>query len=180
MVRIAAQRMNELVFEVENGASAHDRGHALEEMVCYIVDKVPGVRVTYRNVLNTAGSQEIDIAAWNDQHPNGWPFLPHVLLFECKNWTASVGSQEVAWFDHKVRTRGLDLGVIVAANGVTGDAQDLTAAHNIISAALHEQRRLIVLDLHELAVLRESKELVELTKEKLCLLAVSGTSIRNA
>lgn len=177
MVRIAARQFNEFRDRVLDSTDPVARGRALEDLVCYLIDTVPGVEVTERNRLNPAHSQEIDIAAWNDQAPNGFWFLPPILLFECKNWTRPVGSNEVAWFDAKVRSRGLDLGILVAAQGVTGDAERRTAAHAQIAAALHESRRLVVISLEELAPLRDSRELVALLKRKLTSLAARGTSI---
>lgn len=63
----------------------------------------------------------------------------------------------------------------MAANGIAGDAPDLTAAHSIVAAALREGRRLVVIKSDELLVLTESPQLVRLVKEKLCDLAVKGT-----
>jgi hypothetical protein len=81
----------------------------------------------------------------------------------------------VNWFDTKLRNRGLDFGVLVATNGITGNGNDLTAAHHIVATALKERRRLVVICGDELTALADSSDLVKLIKEKLCDLAVKGT-----
>jgi hypothetical protein len=86
-----------------------------------------------------------------------------------------VGSAELAWFDTKLRNRGLNFGLLVAARGITGNADDLTAAHSIVAASLREGRRLVLLRTDELLALGGVARLVVLVKEKLCDLAVKGT-----
>ena len=127
--------------------------------------------------MNPFHTEEIDVALWNDGHPDGLFFLPNIILVESKNWSKSVGSAEVNWFDTKLRNRGLNFGVLVATNGITGNAEDLTAAHSIVAAALREGRRLVVVRTQELLALGDSLEFVRLIKEKLCDLAVRGTVV---
>ena len=102
------------------------KGQALENLICYIIEKVPGILVTKRNELNAFNTEEIDIAYWNDKHPDGFYFLPHVFLAECKNWSNPVGSQEVSYFTSRLSNRGLDYGILIATNGITGNPQELS------------------------------------------------------
>lgn len=151
-----------------------DQGRALEDLICYVFGLVPGIAITHRNEMNVFNTEEIDVALWNDMDPAGLSFLPNIILVECKNWSARVGSGEVNWFDSKLRNRGLDFGILVSTLGITGDANDLTAAHAVIAAALRERRRLIILTTNELLALDDTSQLAHLLKEKLCDLAVRG------
>lgn len=160
-----------------NGATTAEKGGALEDLICYVFAQVPGISITRRNTMNVFHTEEIDVALWNDGSADGLFFLPNLVLVECKNWSNSVGSSEVSWFDTKLRNRGLNFGVLVATNGITGDADDLTSAHSIVAAALREGRRLVVIGTHELLALTDSVQLVHLIKEKLCDLAVRGTIV---
>lgn len=163
-------------FEVgTNGVTTADRGRALEDLICYIFAQVPGIAITRRNELNAFLTEEIDVALWNDGHPDGFFFLPNIILVECKNWSHRVSSAELNWFDSKLRNRGLPFGVLVAAQGITGDAAEITAAHSIVAAALREGRRLVVINGAEILGLGHTGDLVRLVKEKLCDLAVKGT-----
>ncbi len=175
MAEIAQDTVAAFVEAGANGATTAVQGRALEDLICYVFGQVPGVSITRRNEMNVFNTEEIDVALWNDVHPDGFFFLPNIVLVECKNWSHSVSSAEVSWFDTKLRNRGLDFGVLIAANGITGEAEDLTAAHSIVAAALRERRRLVVLRREELLALTDSAELVRLIKEKLTDLAVKGT-----
>src|SRR5208337_4711281 len=86
-------------------ATGTERGKALEDLMCYLFGAVPGVSVEDRNAVNTAGTEEIDVALWNDKSRNGLNFLPHVILVEAKNWSSPVSSMEVSWFITKLRDR---------------------------------------------------------------------------
>jgi hypothetical protein len=177
MAAISPATVEEYVRQGATGATTADQGRALEHLICYLFTQVPGISVTRRNKMNVFHTEEIDVALWNDAPADGFFFLPNLILVECKNWSNSVGSSEVNWFDTKLRNRGLSFGVLVATNGITGDANDLTAAHSIVAAALREGRRLVVIRSHELLELTDSPQLVRLVKEKLCDLAVRGTVI---
>ncbi len=88
-----------------------------------------------------------------------------------------VDSEEIAWFDHKVRSRGQEVGIFVAANGITGDVHSLRFAHSIISYALEQKRHLIVLTRADIEHLNSPNEMVELLRDKELLLVSDGTSI---
>jgi len=159
----------------DNASTTAEKGRAFEDLICYIFGKIPGISVSRRNTLNRSHSEEIDVAFWNKQNQSGFYFLQNILLVECKNWSHPLGSTEVSWFDTKLRRRAQPFGILVAANGITGNAVDKTAAHNIISTALAEGRQCVVITRQEIENLTLSSELVLLIQTKLCELVVSGT-----
>lgn len=159
----------------QNSATTAEQGRALEDLICYLFGLVPGVTITHRNALNAFDTEEIDVALWNEGNDSGFHSLPTLILIECKNWSKPISSIEVSWFDAKLRSRGLDFGILVAPHGITGNGADLTAAHSIIATALRERRRLIVLTTNELLALADTDALALLVKRKLCTLAVQGT-----
>lgn len=169
--------VNQYLQAGQNADTTTGKGRALEDLICYVFGQVPGISITRRNTLNAFSTEEIDVALWNEKDLDGFPFMQEIVLVECKNWSRPVGSSEVNWFDAKLRSRGLNLGVLIATQGITGNPQDRTAAHDVIAGALREQRRLIVITEDELRQLNDTDELVLLLKEKLCDLAVSGTVV---
>lgn len=175
MPTLSSRRISAFLQTARTGATTAQRGQALEDLLCYAFGSVPGIAITHRDLLNQFQSEEIDIALWNDKKVGAFDFLPNIVLLESKNWSNAVGSAEVAWFDTKLRNRGLDFGIFMALNGITGDGADKTAAHQIIAASLREQRRLVVLTGTDLSDLRATSKLVLLIKTKLCELAVTGT-----
>ena len=175
MPALDASTIQEFLDVGRNGTTAAQQGRALEDMICYVLGRVPSVMITHRNEMNAFETEEIDVAVWNDGVPDGFFFLPNVVLVECKNWSRRVGSAELSWFDTKLRTRGLPFGILVTTQGVTGQGTEMTAAHSIIAKALGEGRRLIVITTDELLTTPSTDALVHLIKLKICDLAVKGT-----
>ena len=176
MARISRVRLRNNLSRIEAAAEANEKGRALEDFICFLFPLVPGIEIHARNALNAFDTEELDIALWNSQRARGLYFLPHILLVECKNWSNPCGSQEVAYFVSRLRNRGCDHGILIAANGVTGVPADLTRAHFQIATALADGIKVLVLTLSELRGLTDSQELTTLLKRKLCRLAASGTS----
>lgn len=176
MARVSRPKILHFLELCENGQTTTEQGRALENLICYLFQKIPGISITSRNSMNISSSEEIDVAFWNEKVRHGLFFLPEVILVECKNWSRPVSSIEVSWFDTKLRTRGLTHGVLIAANGITGNPNDLTSAHSIVAAALRDARRIIILTRQEIEVINDTAQLIRLFKEKLCKLAVTGTA----
>ncbi|MGC9298976.1 restriction endonuclease [Bacillus cereus] len=177
MSRLSNGRIHQFFAKGDLAATTTEKGKALEDLTCYIFEKVSGITVTARNELNVFDTEEIDVAFWNDQLQNGLYFLPYTILVECKNWSNAVGSSEVSWFDRKLENHGQSFGILIAANGITGNPTDRNRAHEIIRDALKQKREIIVITREELEQLSSTKEIIELIKRKKCLLAVSGSSI---
>jgi hypothetical protein len=152
------------------------KGKTFEDLICYLFEKVAGIAITQRNVLNRMESEEIDVALWNDGHPRGLKSQTNMLLVECKNWSAAVGSAEVITFISKLERRGVEYGYLFAANGITGSAEDGKAAHFAISSALAKKIRIVVITREEVELLKSSDDLVLLIKQKLCHLVASETA----
>jgi hypothetical protein len=151
------------------------KGRALEDLIAYLFECIPGVTVTARNQMNAFHAEEIDVAFWNDGDTDGLRLFDHIILVECKNWSTPVGYPELAIFNSKLSSRGRPMGILVASCGITGIATDLTAAHNVIANALADGRELIVLTRAEIERLDDTDDLVVLLKRKRAQLAVSGT-----
>jgi hypothetical protein len=162
---------------IENGATSAAKGKAAEDLLAYIFERVPGVRVSGRNTLDAAGAEEVDIVLWNDRRPNGLPFLPNTILVECKAWNAPVTNQDVSYFATKVEERFQTHAFLYAANGITGNPQLLKGANDTISRALAYGRHIMVITRAEIEQLRTTVDFVRLVQAKLCYLVQHRTSI---
>ena len=151
------------------------RGRALEDLVAYLFELVPGIAVTARNSLNAFDAEEIDVAFWNEGLSEGLRLFDHVLLVECKNWERPVGYSELAVFFDKLQSRGRPMGILVAAAGITGEQTELTRAHSVLARALSKGCEIIVVTRAEIEGLPDTTALVRLLKQKRAQLAVSGT-----
>lgn len=178
MVTISQNKIRGLfqIGDQQNGSTL-EKGKALEDLICYLFGKVPGIEIARRNALNQFQTEETDIALWNNKSKAGFQFLPYQILVECKNWSGPVGSTEVSYFVSRLQNRGLDYGILIAVKGITGNNPGITAAHYEVAMALPKGIRIIILTKEEILALKDTKEVVRLVKEKLCDLVVSGTAL---
>lgn len=176
MARIPRAQFRNLIQQVNTAVTTNEKGRALEDLIAFFFPIVPGVEIAERNALNAFATEEVDVALWNNRDAVGMYFMPNIILVECKNWSNACGSQEVAYFVNRLEQRGCDHGILIAKNGITGVAEDLTRAHFEIATALTKGIRVLVITLDELTQLNTSEEIVALLKKKLCQLVVSGTN----
>jgi hypothetical protein len=174
MAVISQHKVQKYLAIGKKAATTAAQGKSLEDLICYIFGKVPGIAITRRNQKNVFKTEEVDVAIWNDRQTAILFSLPNLILIECKNWSSPVGHMEVAWFDTKLENRGVSLGILIALNGITGNSDNVTASHLTIAASLKDKRQIIVITETELSALRDTNQLLLLIKEKLCDLAVSG------
>ncbi|HCU94704.1 MAG TPA: hypothetical protein DHU96_19135 [Actinobacteria bacterium] len=175
MTAIDQRRVADLLADGDHATTTTARGRALEELVVYLFELVPGVSVTARNALNAFHAEEIDVAFWNDGDPAGLRMFDHILLVECKNWSMPTGYPELAVFNDKLTSRGRPMGIFVATAGITGKPADRTAAHEVLGRALAQGREIIIVTRREIEGLGDTDDLVRLLKRKRAQLAVSGT-----
>jgi Restriction endonuclease len=168
VTRISNRRVNEAFANGDAAPTAHAKGRFLEDLLAYAFEKYPGIRLIERNAHVAAGSEEIDLVFWNDRLPNGLPFLPNILMFECKNWAQPVGSAAVVYYVNKIRSRHLEFGFLIAANGVTGDKQDLGAAQqHLHNALIRDNVKIIIINRSELCGLKSTHQLTVLIQDKI-------------
>ncbi len=111
-----ATPMDQLVNAVDKGKSADEKGRALEELMCKLLETIPGFKVAER--VRTA-TEEIDILILNDSADPRLRRESAILLAECKNWTSKCGKDEVVIFREKIenRNRRCSLGFLISWNG---------------------------------------------------------------
>ncbi|WP_170191978.1 restriction endonuclease [Saccharothrix syringae] len=154
--------------------TTHVRGRAYEDALAYVFKSIPGCDIQ-RNSLNQFLSEEIDLSVMNFQDLDGLRALPEIFLVECKNWSEPVDSATVTTFASKIRHRGCTLGVLVAANGVTGDPHQRTAAYQSAALALAEKTRILLLTTDDLHGLTCARDVVVLLHRRLLDLVAAGT-----
>jgi hypothetical protein len=175
MARISQPKVRGFLSRAQRAATARAKGTIFEDLICYIIEKVPGVSVTRRGILNPYHSEEIDIAIWNEQLATGLRALHHVILIEAKHWSVPAGAPEVNHFVAKLRARKLPLGVFVALNGITGDPQAITAARDAVRQALQDGIHVVVIKRADIENFTSGAAIVRLIKDRICELAASGT-----
>jgi hypothetical protein len=176
MAALNQRRIQELLTEGDVAGTAYEKGRKLELLIAYVFGKIPGVDFYKSNIVNNPGSEEVDVAFFNNKQRNGLPFFEYLLLVECKNWSGPVGAANVREFVTKLERRACAYGVLVAANGITGNAQDRSAAHDEIRMALAMKGiSVVVVTRAEIEAWEDTADIVDLFKKKLCELTVDGS-----
>jgi hypothetical protein len=157
----------------DTATTSHARGKALEDLLAHLFGRIGGVRLVRRNALTEDASAEIDLIFWNDR--TVLDFLPNILMFECKNWSAPVDSAAVTHFATKATNRKLSHAFLIAANGITGDQTQATAARaHIHSTLLVHDCKLVVLDRTDLCSLASTEQLIALIQERISEIYLFG------
>ncbi len=169
-------KIKRLLAKSDRAPTVNEKGDAFEELFCYLFGKIPGITHIERNELSIFSSEEIDAAAWNEQDPRGLKSLNAPIPIECKSSMHPISSTDLDRFISKIRRRRLDFGILVAAAGISGNVNKRTGAHDVVSGALQEGIRVIVLTRDELLTLTSSEELVQLIKIKICKLVIKRTA----
>ncbi len=170
-------QIDQLLETASNGATAQIRGNALEQAAAAMLGSVPGIFPPVTNVIDYAIAGEIDILFPNLAPRNGLWFLDRAFLCECKNWNIRVGSEEIRVFADRMRERNCRDGILIASQGITGDAATLTAANHQVARALELGREIIVLDWVDLNAIRSARALVARVQQKWIQLKSFRTSV---
>lgn len=160
---------------VDNPPTNAAKGKAFEDLACYLLDGIPGVRVTARNEKNTFATEEIDVACMSANDPAGLTGVADFFLVECKGWRDAVDSEQVSWFLTKIRHRGLRFGILIAANGITGESEHLSRANFLVATELATHAiRMVIITRAEIEKLTSGEELAQQIIAKVCLLHATG------
>jgi len=149
-----------------DGASNADKGRSLERALRYAFECIPGVDCLMQNQKNSFETEEVDLIFSNIAHDDGLSRFETEFLVEAKNWSKKVGAIEINWFSTKMRRRNRKTGVLVAASGITGHKERMTAARQELVSSLQEGQEVIVLTREELEAVSSGKRLAELLLQK--------------
>jgi hypothetical protein len=150
------------------------RGRYYENLLQYLITSVPGCAVQ-RNTLNYYGTEEVDLAVANDRVVGGFRMLPEYFLVECKNWSTPVDSTTLGYFVNVVADRGCELGILAAAQGITGNQEHRDRAFAIGQNALIRRIRILVVTAEDLRSLRQPSDFVDLLHSRNLALTAHGT-----
>jgi hypothetical protein len=177
MALLRKRQLQVLLQRAKRAKTNQTKGRAWEAIGVYVFSSVPGLSIASTNRLHVLNQHEIDIAMWNDQLPTGLKSLPDVIFVEAKNWYSAVDANAIRAFDSKLNQQGMQFGILLATNGVTGDPADRTAGHGVIATALTQGRRIIVITRADIESLTSTRNLIRLIKQKICELVVAGAVI---
>jgi len=148
--------------EAAAGVTTDEQGKKYEELLVYIFESVPGALMA-ANTRNYFGAEQIDLAV---SHGGGFVGLPDKFIVECKNYAHPVDSKAVGYFLFICISRGAELAIVAAANGLSGEPDDMTYAHSLAFSASALGCRLIVITKEDLLTLNSTADLVEMLRRR--------------
>lgn len=174
-MRLPKAKIRKLFNEADNAPTNQHRGILLERAIRILFGSIPGVDVADQNVLHAGRTEEVDIVFWNERKPKGLYFLEVPFLAECKNWGSKVSGREIVYFANTMRGRCCRDGILIAAQGITGEPGKLIEAHYEIAVAARNGQRILVLTRAEIEQLSSVQGIVTLLKRKVLEVVISGT-----
>jgi hypothetical protein len=146
------------------------KGKRLENLINTIFSEIPGLIFEEADVKNVHGTLEIDLFFWNDQLLKGLRALDCPLIIECKSSSDPVEGRDLRYFGNLLRDKGQRDGILVALQGVTGDADANSAGFYHQTVALIDGVRILIVTGEDLLTLTSGKDLVRLLKRALLTL----------
>lgn len=172
MSTISHTRILQFLSVIRKSSSPDERGLALEELLCSLFKKIPGLSITKRNEDRKFEDRDIEIVFWNEQKSDGFYFLPNIIPFGAHRSLEKLEGEHIKWFINRLKERGLSFGVLIAMKGLVEDEEERSLVRQQISSALNDERQIVILRGKDFEKIESTEQLVTLVKEKLCELAV--------
>jgi hypothetical protein len=149
------------------------QGKAYEALAVYLFECVPGC-FTERDIISFFGSEQIDVGIGNPRLPDGLALLPTAVIVECKDWATPVDSKTVGYFINILANRSVEAGILIAANGITGDPEELSRAHALGISAVARGIKVLIMTTMEIENLTCTADLTELLNRRYLRAIMSG------
>ncbi len=175
MPKYSQTKIRQLLNQSDAG-NTHVKGRVFEDLVLYLFEKFNGVRLADRNVLDATGSQEIDLALWNNRVIGPFDILDPIVICECKNEVPPLSSAKVREFVHKLRTRGAKSGILVSSSGIAGQLNGYRYANSVIMDALSiDGIKIIAIDRDDILSYANTNDMFNDITEKYLKLTIRRT-----
>lgn len=149
------------------------QGKAYEALAVYLFECVPGC-FAERDIISFFGSEQIDVGIGNPRLPDGLTVLPTVVIVECKDWARPIDSKTVGYFINILANRGVEAGILIAAKGITGDAEELSRAHALGISAVARGIKVLILTTADIENLTCTADLTALLNRRYLRAIMSG------
>lgn len=143
------------------------KGQRLETLVARLFRGLPGVTLEDQDVESSYETEEIDLYFWNERQRDGLHFLDCPLIVECKAWSRPVSGRELRSFATLLRHKGRRSGVLVALQGITGDAATRTAGFFHLASAMAGGQTVLVLTGADLEAISQPVDLMRLLRRRM-------------
>ncbi|MFD1646017.1 hypothetical protein [Haloarchaeobius litoreus] len=152
---------------VLDAEGAYEKGNALEDFALLMIGGLTGLETIEQKMRTT--TSELDVVASNVSTDPSSIFYNYgdFVLFECENWDGSVGAKEVRDFIGKLDRSRVDLGVLFARNGISGEDSREDAQRVIADKFQRDGAAIIVIDESDIKSVFEGVSFYQIVKNEL-------------
>lgn len=163
---ISLDKFWECFQEVRNAQTSTEKGKSLEKLAGLVFKGFPYISIREKNLRTSSAEIDLVLAYTPPDHPTVFDEYGRYFLVECKNWSRSVGANVVRDFKGKMDSAKVDLGIIVASDGITGrSGQD--AVDELNQYFQRDGVTVVVIDESDLESLIIGKDLYEILEGKI-------------
>ena len=161
---IDLEQLEKLLNRVDQAEGTREKGESFEEFAEFLFGAVQFLEIRNRNLSTNTGEIDLVIEYTGSEEMTIFDEWCRFVLVECKNWSGSVGVSQVRDFKGKMDKAKVDIGIIFARNGISGDegANALRWIHDYFQ---REGRMILVISDRELDGLLTGKDFYEMIDE---------------
>ena len=115
------EAFDEALDQVDSAEGTKEKGDAFEDFAELLFGGIDFLKVRDRNLNTNTGEIDLVIEYTGHQKLTIFDEWGRFFLVECKNWQSSVGAAEVRNFKGKLDKAQVDIGIIFARNGLSGN-----------------------------------------------------------
>ncbi|RRJ28800.1 hypothetical protein [Halocatena pleomorpha] len=159
------RRFGEILYEAEIAETKQEKGNALEAVATQLFSSFPYLSVRDENLYTKFG--EIDLVIENkgtDRHTL-FNFYSRFIIVECKHWIDPVPAKEIGHFKDKCNMTDVDLGIMFAWNGISGEGEE-RHAERMATGGLNGTPEIIVINSRDLHRVLEGTSFYQIIDEK--------------
>ncbi|WP_418284890.1 restriction endonuclease [Halorubrum sp. DTA46] len=152
--------------EVDEADSTIEKGDSFERLAVLLFSGISFLQMRDRKFRTNTGEIDVIIEYQGSNHLTIFDDYSRFILAECKNWSGSVGSDQIRVFKDRLNEHGVDLGIFFARNGISGDT-GANASKRVRDVFRDEGIAIIVISDYELEQIKRGLSFYDILDQKL-------------
>jgi hypothetical protein len=165
--KLDLRKCGEILYEAEKSETPQEKGDTLEAVATQLFRSFPYLSVRDQNLYTKFG--EIDLVVENrgtDRHTL-FNFHSRFILVECKHWIDPVPAKEIGHFKDKCNMTDVDLGIVFAWNGISGEGEERHAERMATGGPNGTSPEILVINSRDLHRVLDGTSFYQIIDEKL-------------
>lgn len=154
------------LYAAEQANTKNKKGDTLEELAGVLLNAINCLSVRDRNLVTKFGEIDLVTEFHGADQASLFDYHTRFHLIECKNWIDPVPAKEVGHFESKCVRTNVDLGIVFAWNGVTGQDSEMHATR-MIDRSPKENPDIVVINSRDLYRILDGTSFYKILDQKL-------------